>query len=449
MPEEIKKRLFRGISTKLLRYFEMTTLRAVFLFMVLSVCAWSQIPIERLTSSAFPWEMVASPKVERLAWVVSQRGPWNVWVAEGPSYQGRRLTQYSEDDGQEITNVAVSADGKWVVFVRGGPGNRKGETPNPTSDPAGADQSVWSVPFDGGPPVKLGVGANAVVAPGSDRVAWTKGGNVWIAPVSGGKAEQLFRARGDAESLTFSPSGQQIAFASTRGDHAFIGVYDLAAKSLRWMDPSTDQDQGPVWSPDGKSLAFVRVPSEKPQLPFGARREAQPWSIRVADATTGSSRQVFIAEAGKGSVFREIEFGPTVVWTSADEILFPWERTGWKLLYGVSAKGGTARLLTPGTFEIETIAPLADQSGVLISSNQGDLERRTSGASPRRRARRSLSPKAMALSGSLCPSARKARSPTLVRTPGGLGAQWSKPKAALRAISRRNWFLPTSPQRIW
>jgi len=44
----------------------------------------------------------------------------NVWVAEGPQFSPRRLTRYTADDGQEITSLSLSADGRSVVYVRGG-----------------------------------------------------------------------------------------------------------------------------------------------------------------------------------------------------------------------------------------------------------------------------------------------------------------------------------------
>ena len=43
----------------------------------------------------------------------------NIWVAEGPQYKARQLTRYNVDDGQELTDLAFSADGNWIVFVRG------------------------------------------------------------------------------------------------------------------------------------------------------------------------------------------------------------------------------------------------------------------------------------------------------------------------------------------
>ena len=39
-------------------------------------------------------------------------------------------------------------------------------------------------------------------------------------------------------------------FASTRGDHTFMGVYDTSGKTVRFIAPSVDTDSDPIWSLD-------------------------------------------------------------------------------------------------------------------------------------------------------------------------------------------------------
>jgi hypothetical protein len=50
-----------------------------------------------------------------------------------------------------------------------------------------------------------------------------------------------------------------LAFVSDRTDHSFIGVFDPAARTLRYLDPSADRDQ--MWSADSRSFAFIRIPA--------------------------------------------------------------------------------------------------------------------------------------------------------------------------------------------
>ena len=76
--------------------------------------------LEQIKSYPFPNELTTSATGARIAWAFNERGARNVWVAEGPDFKARRLTNYETDDGQELTSLAVSADGKYVVYVRGG-----------------------------------------------------------------------------------------------------------------------------------------------------------------------------------------------------------------------------------------------------------------------------------------------------------------------------------------
>lgn len=352
-------------------------LRALLACTCFALSLEAQFKIEQALSPAFPWEMTSAPKADRVAWVVSANGPWNVWGAAGPSYEARQLTSYRDDDGQEISELALAPGGERLLFVRGGGANRAGEAPNPASDVKGAEQAVWLLEWSGGEPRRLGEGRAPLFSPDGRLAVWLRGGTVWSAGVAAeSKAAPLFKARGSASDLAFSPDGTKLAFSSARSDHAFIGVYDFASKSVTWVDPSTDRDLLPAWSPDGRSVAFLRVPSERPAEPFGARRTATPWSLRVASVEGGEAREAFRAEAGRGSVFQPVAAGPSLWWASSGQLVFPWERTGWKLLYAVPAAGGAARVLTPGEFEVENVEPSPDGASAVVASNQGDVDRR-------------------------------------------------------------------------
>src|SRR5947209_7405379 len=119
------------------------------------------------------------------------------------------------------------------------------------------------------PPRRIGEGHSPAVSPKGDRVAFIAGGQVWWASLTDtAAATQLIHARGGAGSLRWSPDGGRIAFVSDRGDHAFIALYDIAAKTLRFLDPSTDTDGEPAWAADGKRIAFMRIPAGVGALPF-------------------------------------------------------------------------------------------------------------------------------------------------------------------------------------
>jgi dipeptidyl aminopeptidase/acylaminoacyl peptidase len=309
--------------------------------------------------------------------VFNERGARNIWAAEGAAYKARRVTGYAADDGQEISGLRWTPDGAFIVYVRGGAAGREGNYPNPLSRPEGAEQAVWIVAAAGGEPRRLDEGSSPAVSPKGDRVVYVKKGQIWAAQLSGEpKPAQLIRARGDCGSPRWSPDGAALALVSTREDHSFIGVYDFAAGTLRYLDPSVDRDSDPVWSADGKRVAFLRIPNARVLSLFGPRRSAEPWSIRIAEAGSGRGREVWRAKEGRGSVFRGISAENQILWGSVDRIVFPWEGDGWTHLYSVPAAGGEAALLTPGAHEVEYAAPAADGKQVVYASNEGDLERR-------------------------------------------------------------------------
>src|SRR5436189_1175392 len=80
-----------------------------------------------------PENLVASPVGSTIAWTFNERGVRNIYVASAPGFEARRVTPYTEDDGQELTQLAFSHDGKTVVYVRGGDhgSNRGADPPNP------------------------------------------------------------------------------------------------------------------------------------------------------------------------------------------------------------------------------------------------------------------------------------------------------------------------------
>ncbi len=346
------------------------------LFAVPALAQQTPLTLDGLMAAPFPTELTAAPAGNRVAWVQNERGVRNVMVAQAPAFAPRKLTAFTEDDGQELTQLEWTPDGQTLFFVRGGAANRAGDTPNPTSHPAGAERAIWRVSVTGAPAQRLAPGTAPAVSPKGDSLAFVSKGQVFVRAVTGeGREHALFQVRGGASALRWSPEGSKLAFVSNRGDHAFVGAYDFATRSLRFMQPSVDSDGEPVWSPDGKRLAFLRIPANEAVF-FTPQREAQPWSIWVADAATGKAKQIWQADAGPGSAFHELVADNQLVWTADEHLIFPWEKDGWTHLYAVPATGGNATLLTPGNFEVEYLTVSADRKTLLFNSNQGDIDRR-------------------------------------------------------------------------
>jgi dipeptidyl aminopeptidase/acylaminoacyl peptidase len=346
--------------------------------------------LEQVLSAPFPSELVAAPGGDKVAWLLNERGARNVWMAAAPDYKGVRLTSYKDDDGIDIGQLRWMPDGSAVVYVRGGDLEFLGRPdPNPSADPGGTEQAIW-IAAPGGAPRKIADGHTPAISPKGDRVAYLKGGQIWIVAINGaingaisgqGGQTPLYHPRAGVVSaeIEWSPDGSRLAFVSDRVNHSFVTVYDFASKSLTYLDPSVDRDHDPVWSPDGKQIAFIRMAAGgggRGGAGGGARRAGEPWSIRVADAATGTGRQIWVADKGPGSVFHPMVSERQLYWAAGDRLVFPWERDGWQHLYAVPVEGGKAALLTPGEFEVETVALTEDRKEALFSSNQNDIDRR-------------------------------------------------------------------------
>jgi dipeptidyl aminopeptidase/acylaminoacyl peptidase len=333
--------------------------------------------VEQIFSAPFPSDLVAAPAHGRFAWVFNLRGSRNVWIAEpsgADSFKTRALTSYKGDDGQDIGELSFDATAETVVYVRDGDLDGGGANPNPMSLPQGPlEQQLFAVSVSGGEPRVLGEGHSPAVSPKGDLVAYLSKDQVWLAHLRGAsKPELLIHERGNSSSLRWSPDGSHLAFVSQRGDHALIGVYAIADKSVLWLAPSVDRDANPAWSPDGKQIAFIRIQAG---ARAGRARAGIPWAIWIADAISGKGHQCWKADEGPGSLFRGVESEDQLLWGAGDQIVFPWERTGWVQLYSVPVQGGAPKLLTPGDLEVFNDAFSPDRKEVMYASNQNDIDR--------------------------------------------------------------------------
>ena len=338
-----------------------------------------KLTIEQIASAPFPSHLEASRSNGSVAWIYNDQGARNVWIAE-PSkngYKARRLTANVGDTGVDLVDLQWTGDGKSLVYVQGG--DFGGRTPvNPMSLPSGPKAGeIWTVSTDGVTRL-IGPGVSPTPSPVDNRIVFDRGGQPFVASASGGEAAPLFRDRGTVTGVTWAPDGRRFAFVSQRGAHSLVGVFDLAAQTIKWMAPSINKDREVVWSPDGERIAFLRHPSDDgARNAFFSNREGHPWEIWVADATNGDGRRVWRAKPGVGSRFRPLfNSDKSLFWAAEDQLVFPWEVTGWVRLYAVSAAGGAARLLTPGQAEVFAAELSVDRRRVIYAGNDGDLDGR-------------------------------------------------------------------------
>lgn len=347
---------------------------------LLSPPALAQAPagtftMEQVTSYPFVPEIESAENGDSVAFVRVLKGVRNVWVADGPGLKPRQVTQYSADDGQEITQLTFSPDGKHLLYVRGGDHDANWDSklqPDPDSSADEPKVTIWAARLAGGAPVKIAEG-DAPAISSTGQLAYVADGQVWTAPLTGkAKPKRLFFDRGEDGVLRWSPDGSKLAFVSDRdGDHSFIGIYDLKTRAIRYLAPSTDFDDYPTWSPDGTRIAFARRSGRggapKPLL----KLTPDPFSLWVADVATGYATRAWQSPDTLHGSFPQTAGEVNLHWAAGDRLVFLADLDNWPHLYSIPATGGEPLLLTPGNFMVEHVALSRDRKYLVYDANTG------------------------------------------------------------------------------
>ena len=213
----------------------------------LSICpaanAQKSPTLEQFLSAPFPTELTAAPSKGRVAWVFNANGVRNLWVAEPAadgSYKSRQITAYKDDDGQDLGMLSWAPDGGndcLHAWRRSRICQRHISQSAKFAARRRAEYLGRFVERRRSEKTRRRAFAGRF-AEGRQRLRSSSRTQVWIAKLDGSeKAEQLIHSNGGTSELRWSPDGSKLAFASRRGDHGFIGVYDVAAKSLIYLDP--------------------------------------------------------------------------------------------------------------------------------------------------------------------------------------------------------------------
>lgn len=340
-----------------------------------AVAAQPSFSMAQILGYPFPASLVGDKSGHAVAYVLDTCGVRTLWFAQAPDFTPKQLFSSNGDDGQELSDVAISNDDSHVVYVRGGDHDAnwpQALQPGPDSSPVQPEMQVWSVATSGGTPVLLGAGDAPVISPDGARVAFGSGGAVMVAPIDGSvQPKRMFFDRGQDSDYRWSPDGSELAFVSDRGDHSFIAIYRNDTTPMQYLAPTTSQDVMPRWSPDGSEIAFVRAHGDggAPQNPLDWNPTS--WQIVVADVRTGYAHPVWKSGNAKRDSLPQSGGGPMMDWASGGRIVFMSERDNWPHLYEVSISGGSAHLLTPGAFMVEDTAFTPDRSAVVYSANTG------------------------------------------------------------------------------
>lgn len=349
-------------------------------FVLLLIFLCSEVFAQRDILDAFIAQPVQSTLAtsadgRHIAWVINERGKRNIFVKSGNSAV-RQITNYTLDDGQEISSLIFTEDARQLIYVRGAGANRAGENPNPLSLTAGVEQAIWTISLEQETsPVKLTVGNNPLLWKGKNKILFSRGGQIHEIEIKqDANSRQLFKARGSNGNPAISPDGKSVAFSSGRGDHAYIGIYTEGVDEIKWIGPETGRDNFPQWSPDGKQIAFIRVPG----LKFGELSNLTGgvhFSVWVADVATGKAKAIWTSPADDGG-FAQYYPSTPFKWTKSNRILFTSEHGGWLHVYSMNPDGSDIKEITPGNCETENYTLDAEEKNIWYDCNCNDTDRK-------------------------------------------------------------------------
>lgn len=212
--------------------------------------------VKRLTTTASSeWNVIWNPKGDKIGFIYADESGVNIYEMNPDGSNRKAISDFKEGD---LEGFSYSPDGKKIVYVRAVPKQDKfaklkeglDKTTGRINDDLAYrhwDQWVDAVPqpfiadFDG---KKIGEGENLL---------------------KGTEFESPMRPWGGMEQIAWSPDSKSIAYTcrkKTGKDYAFstnsdIYLYNIETKKTQNLsDGMMGYDQNPVFSPDGKMIAW-------------------------------------------------------------------------------------------------------------------------------------------------------------------------------------------------
>lgn len=169
--------------------------------------------------------------------------------------------------------------------------------------------------------------------------------NLWVIDLGSGRSRPLTSGSRRDASPVWSPDGRRVAYVGADGDRPQVFVQWLDAPTPARITQLTESPRALSWSPDGRQLAFLmHVPAEtKPLAQMPKPPKGAEWAapVKVID-------QVLYRADGAG--YRE---------------------PGHSHLFVVPADGGPARQVTRGAFNVGSRAAwMPDGRSVIVSANR-------------------------------------------------------------------------------
>jgi len=291
------------------------------------------------------WVMQLSPDGKKVIFASpSDKKLWMMPLSGklGSEFPGSPSILNTDDVEVDWSGLAWSGDGKWIVFNEWTKGEKRKEKKG--------NQGMYIIPAEGGKPRKVYenyrdariVNYKMSLSPDGKILAFSSVENkecrIHTISVEGGLPKQLVDAQ--AREPVFSPDGKMIAYVDTKNlGRAGGGLWMIpASNGTPKLVASAGNASSPTWSPDGDMIAFLDLESEQICIiPVGEDGTASGELVKI-DVPEGEGIGWIMSLAG---------------WTPDNKIGAVFSSPTEIGLYTLPSTGGKAALVSHGGYPVQ------------------------------------------------------------------------------------------------
>jgi len=251
-----------------------------------------------------------------------------------------------------------SRDGQWLLYSWRGdePDSLKKETWRNRVSPTAITRGADAKRFDGRVYTSIPIVGDerGYLPPRETR----RPSHLYLVPLAGGQPRQLTTGELSQSAPAWSPDGRTIAFAQDTTENREVRddaspglfLYSLADSSTRPLATGFSQSSDPVWSPDGRSIAFTC-----------SKGRGEQSDVCVVPAGGGTAR----------NLTGDWNLDPNGITWSADgkTLYFSAETNGNVHLFSAAVSGGAVRPVTSGERQLRGFTLSTDSRSLAYTSS--------------------------------------------------------------------------------